>query len=884
MTDIESNIILLNELYNELVDVIASNQTVIKFSSFTPNSRGIISLNKIDEEFIKPYITKTNIQETFDNPKNVKIILNLNNYFGSIYNNPLIFNCNETIVKQNNSNARIYDELLSLNLTQISINYTSNILPFIQFNSNFLTILPQYRSNCNYSFDVTATDYNGNTSEAFTFIIHERMAPKIEINTLFISITNLLNDDYILNYSLYFNNPFLDNTQVFYYLSNTTTTPFSNSDLYNITTVGNNNIIFTPYIRGINYNLIIIPYTIYNIQNESYLTVNVQENHAPLINISNYNMIIDNKQYIYHIATNVVLHSIDLNHFFPSSHYSNLLTYNIVQRLLYKKNIGIQFDYTIPIDFLNYALNIKYVIYPDEGEKVIPDIYAILDNNENNIITSNHNIYDYSKYFIIANNSAITSLQYNVNNFSCNILFNENSFDYSNNISITNNFLSVSNITAQYFPAKFVIEPFYYENIRILNDNKFLVIQKLETIYSNISIQDTIFTYNPNINNYNSKIDRWETCNNCNNLEITNCNIEINPNYRDLNYYIIFSGYDTCNEKILAIELKINEIASIQRTDKKFININNPGWIYSTESGWFSCNISFNLSEYYTNNTSASTITYNITCNNIENIQNFGIHKTHCNLLTNLNNSIFEICPDYRNITYKIFIEAYIEGWNNIILTDFFQVTESALPQITIDTSVNNVYRTLVNVFPCECNIDIINYYNTINYPFFTSDYIRYTIARDEYPIYYSNMNDQFKLKTYLTGNNYTITVSIYDCNSILESSNNEIKFNISEMPNLITMISNSKYSILNLNRQNVTCNILQNYEAYFKVVNLERFIYYTIDSTCNIDCNITANKLNFRFLIDIRGYRFSTTVTPHYSNFIHQGTPITIIYSCSYI
>jgi len=175
---------------------------------------------------------------------------------------------------------------------------------------------------------------------------------------------------------------------------------------------------------------------------------------------------------------------------------------------------------------------------------------------------------------------------------------------------------------------------------------------------------------------------------------------------------------------------------------------------------------------------------------------------------------------------------------------------------------------------------------------------------------------DQLILQPTLTGNNYKITVLIYDCNSIEESSNDEVIFHIKELPTFDV-------------GDDIVCNIailpygtyefafLELYSAYYCNTNLRDFIDFTYKFKYNGEVNtylsnegtygiINTDSSNYslELLIDGLIYRdeaFNNTIqsyelyiTPHYKNYemvntsikyvINEKPPITFVSDVSEI
>ena len=235
------------------------------------------------------------------------------------------------------------------------------------------------------------------------------------------------------------------------------------------------------------------------------------------------------------------------------------------------------------------------------------------------------------------------------------------------------------------------------ENCNLCNQ---VIICNINDLYDNYPFSNhLIFSYETDITKNPQSQDYDITISDDNNT------LNINANYRDMIYTVSLIATDSAfNITNSNYNVLIHEKPPIEFIDLTKIYTET---LCNLENTIIICNINNYVKINVDNLTPDNLI--------ITNTRNAQLRTGHYNDLDafNINNSNLTIRPEYRNETYTLDFNIYVEGYQQQIISKKYIISECNIPPITIDTNINTNFSNLSNV---AINIDIQDYY--VNYPF----------------------------------------------------------------------------------------------------------------------------------------------------------------------
>ena len=235
------------------------------------------------------------------------------------------------------------------------------------------------------------------------------------------------------------------------------------------------------------------------------------------------------------------------------------------------------------------------------------------------------------------------------------------------------------------------------ENCNLCNQ---VIICNINDLYDNYPFSNhLIFSYETDITKNPQSQDYDITISDDNNT------LNINANYRDMIYTVSLIATDSAfNITNSNYNVLIHEKPPIEFIDLTKIYTET---LCNLENTIIICNINNYVKINVDNLTPDNLI--------ITNTRNAQLRTGHYNDLDafNIDNSNLTIRPEYRNETYTLDFNIYVEGYQQQIISKKYIISECNIPPITIDTNINTNFSNLSNV---AINIDIQDYY--VNYPF----------------------------------------------------------------------------------------------------------------------------------------------------------------------
>ena len=345
----------------------------------------------------------------------------------------------------------------------------------------------------------------------------------------------------------------------------------------------------------------------------------------------------------------------------------------------------------------------------------INDNYDGYPNSDDNIsIELNSNIEYFQHFKVINKILTIDDIAYLYNHDNDFIFYDRNNLyinpEYRNTTYNASISMSISgyeeisrtlhfNITECNIPDIILKQEYQIlvENCNLCNQ---VIICNINDLYDNYPFSNhLIFSYETDITKNPQSQDYDITISDDNNT------LNINANYRDMIYTVSLIATDSAfNITNSNYNVLIHEKPPIEFIDLTKIYTET---LCNLENTIIICNINNYVKINVDNLTPDNLI--------ITNTRNAQLRTGHYNDLDafNIDNSNLTIRPEYRNETYTLDFNIYVEGYQQQIISKKYIISECNIPPITIDTNINTNFSNLSNV---AINIDIQDYY--VNYPF----------------------------------------------------------------------------------------------------------------------------------------------------------------------
>ena len=373
--------------------------------------------------------------------------------------------------------------------------------------------------------------------------------------------------------------------------------------------------------------------------------------------------------------------------------------------------------------------------------------------------------------------------------------------------------------------------------------------------------------------------------------------ITLLPDVRGINYNIPIIARDSnFNLESSNILFNITEEFPIDRISS-YNNITENG--YELNGIWKEKTRKIDLENYYQNNHHSCNLNYNIYSNNILIFNNNtetsyvdqGVYSDTkqiqligCNLYIN---------GDYRNYSYDLRVDAYLEDYSNNHTIDHqtqeFIVTEELIPKIQ-GIHECNLYNQVLSYN----NFQTSELYDLINHPLWDNVYYSLEFTGDEIldRVSINSNTGLLELQTKLEerSKEYSIRVIIENKNDrFINSKNSNVIYNIHELGNIIDIgtITNynlNNYGIYEIQLENLYNifqydNFIENNKKYDEIINFN--VIYSNLGTRDLDIKYIDTNTEFgtfpkiEILIDVRGISYDVTLDLSYIGYSTSNTNI---------
>jgi hypothetical protein len=727
------------------------------------------------------------------------------------------------------------NDINNCNLINTDFNFIFNEIPPIQFKDNFITSTSNLISFNALSNQVIPYNLLDNIKfnadyEIITYEMIHHNNPRIA----------KYYDDYRSN-SIYFNST-----------SNITLYPEFRNDDYSVDfKVSINNYDNQPTILTIQINEINIPDINFKYHNLSYSNLSNNDIQLPFTNslIQYYS----DYPFYQHLEFDKIITPTNVNQY--SKDYDiTIIDKNItinadvrnmdytIEIIAYDPKFTYDSVYNSTILTNSNLINNKFQISLSELAPIefIDDPKVIISNLTNSSIT-----YDlYSNIKINHPDYTFTDIRIELTN---DINIEKGYYNYLNAFIIDNAIPNILNINPEYRNNKFnLIYQLYISNYS--GQNIYREIEWHECNIPEIKFDNISFDYSNLSNNtisinnlqqyystypYSNKLEFTIISSNHDTYSIINDDLNILPNYRDVNYQNIIYAFDpyfteikSQNNSNFDLILNIHELPPIifNLTDK-YSNV----ILYENLTNQ---QLTCNLENILINNTDNNIIISNI----IDPNQRIAYYKTdnESNAIY-LDNFNIIINPEYRGTNYYYEYKIYSEGYEDQSINIKFDITECNIPEIQFTDVILN-YCNLSNN---DITVHNLNQYYS-NYPYYS--YLEFT----------SNVNGIFNIN--IDNNdininadyrNTTYKINIIATDPYFNHSNILNNITIHEIPPIIFNLTDKYSNVIlyeNLTNQQLTCNLedilINNTDNNIIISNIidpnQRIAYYKTDNESN--------------------------------------------------
>jgi hypothetical protein len=385
-----------------------------------------------------------------------------------------------------------------------------------------------------------------------------------------------------------------------------------------------------------------------------------------------------------------------------------------------------------------------------------------------------------------------------------------------------------------------------------------------------------------------------------------NNTITLQPDVRGIDYNItIISRDSNFNLYSSNVLFNLTELFPIDRI-QNYNNITENGYEYNINE-WYEKITEINLKDYYQiNHETIENYNYNIYSNEVLIYENNnevsfvdnGIYS-HNKQIQLINSNLY-IIGDYRNYSYNIRVDSYLDGYSNSHtinhITDNFTVTEENIPKIELLDNTSNFY--LYNQILSYNLFNNSNLYNSEIYPFW--QYVKYQtdFTGDDIldRVTLNSNNGLLSLNTKLEerSKEYQIRIIVGDENERFQNSiNNDIIYHIHELGKIINIdtlptinMNNYGNHIINItNIYNIFQydNFIGNNKLYNEIIDF-KFDYSNLGSRLldikyiNTDTLYSdIKKPSIDILIDVRGISYNVVLDLSYIGYYNETSNLNI-------